>query len=197
MQRFDSLNHLINKTQYRMFNEHNVIAGCKRREMWARKELYEHYAGSMLSICARYTGCRHSARDVLQDGFYKVFTKIDDYSGSGAFEGWLKRVFVTTALETLRKKRLAPIIIDEYEEIIEDTGILAFDKLSADDLHRSIAGLPDGFRTVFNLYAIEGYSHAEIAKMLKIKEATSRSQFMRARQILQEKVREGNEETRR
>ncbi|MCL2328168.1 MAG: sigma-70 family RNA polymerase sigma factor [Bacteroidetes bacterium] len=170
-----------------MFNEHNVIAGCKRKEMWARKELYERYAGSMLSICARYTGCRDTARDVLQDGFYKVFTKIDDYAGNGSFEGWLKRIFVTTALEQLRKKRFAPII-DEYEEIIEDTETLAFDKLSTDDLHRCIAELPDGFRTVFNLYAIEGYSHAEIATMLKIKEVTSRSQFMRARQILQKNV---------
>lgn len=170
-----------------MFNEHIVIAGCKRKEMWARKELYEHYAGAMLSICVRYIGNEDYARDVLQDGFYKVFTKIDDYAGKGSFDGWLKRIFITTALETLRKKRFAPITL-EYEEIIEDTEIPVFDKLSTDDLHRCIAELPDGFRTVFNLYAVEGYSHAEIAKMLKIKEVTSRTQFMRARQILQKNV---------
>ena len=170
-----------------MFEEHDLIAGCKREEMWARKELYKRYAGAMLSLCARYIGDKDLARDVLQDGFYKVFTKMDDYSGAGSFEGWMKRIFVTTALEQLRKKRFLPIV-SEYEESIEDTDTSVFDKLSADDLHRCIAGLPDGFRMVFNLYAVEGYSHAEIAKMLHIKEVTSRSQFMRARQILQKNI---------
>ncbi len=170
-----------------MFEEHDLIAGCKRGEMWARKELYERYAGTMLSLCARYTGDRDSARDVLQDGFYKIFTKIEDYSGTGSFEGWMKRIFITTALEQLRKKRFLSTT-GEYEEGIEDTDASVFDKLSADDLHRRISELPDGFRTVFNLYAVEGYSHAEIAKMLQIKEVTSRSQFMRARQILQKNI---------
>ncbi len=170
-----------------MSNEHDLITGCKREEMWARKELYERYAGTMLSLCTRYTGDKDIARDVLQDGFYKVFTKIGDYSGTGSFEGWMKRIFVTTALEQWRKKRFLPIT-GEYEESIEDTDTSVFEKLSTDDLHRCIANLPDGFRTVFNLYAVEGYSHAEIAKMLQIKEVTSRSQFMRARQILQKNV---------
>lgn len=172
-----------------MFEEHDLIAGCKREEMWARKELYERFASAMLSLCVRYVGDKDMARDVLQDGFYKVFTNIGDYSGAGSFEGWLKRIFINTALEELRKKRFLPII-GEHEENIEDTGESAFEKLSADDLHRCIAELPDGFRTVFNLYAVEGYSHVEIAKMLQIKEVTSRSQFMRARQMLQKKVQE-------
>ena len=170
-----------------MFEEHDLIAGCKREEMWARKELYERYASAMLSLCTRYTGDKDEARDLLQDGFYKIFTKIGDYSGTGSFEGWMKRIFITTALEQLRKKRLLPII-SEYEESIEDNDTSVFDKLSADDLHRCVSELPDGFRTVFNLYAVEGYSHAEIAKMLQIKEVTSRSQFMRARQILQKNI---------
>jgi RNA polymerase sigma-70 factor (ECF subfamily) len=170
-----------------MVEEHDLIAGCKRGEMWARKELYECYAGTMLSLCARYTGDRDTARDVLQDGFYKIFTKIGDYSGTGSFEGWMKRIFVTTALEQLRKKSFLPIV-SEYEENIEGADISVYDKLSADDLHRCISELPEGFRTVFNLYAIEGYSHAEISKMLHIKEVTSRSQFMRARQILQKNI---------
>ena len=170
-----------------MVEEHDLIAGCKREEMWARKELYERYAGTMLSLCVRYVGDRDVARDVLQDGFYKVFTKIGDYSGAGSFEGWMKRIFVTTALEQLREKRFSPIT-GEYEESIEDTGTSVFEKLSADDLHRCIAGLPDGFRTVFNLYAVEGYSHTEIAEMLNIKEVTSRTQYMRARQILQKNI---------
>ena len=170
-----------------MFEEHELIAGCKCNEMWARKELYERYAGTMLSLCVRYIGDRDAARDVLQDGFLKVFTKIGDYAGTGSFEGWMKRIFINTALRELQKKHFLPIS-GEYEEIIEDTGVSALEKLSADDLHRCIAELPDGFRTVFNLYAVEGYSHAEISKMLQIKEVTSRSQFMRARQMLQKKV---------
>src|SRR5215469_14370974 len=92
-----------------MFEEHDLIAGCKRGEMWARKELYERYAGTMLSLCARYIGNKDVARDVLQDGFLKVFTKIGDYSGTGSFEGWMKRIFINTALEELRKKRFLPI----------------------------------------------------------------------------------------
>ena len=170
-----------------MIEEHDLIAGCKRKEIRARKELYERYAGAMLSLCVRYIGDKDIARDVLQDGFFKVFTKIDDYSGTGSFEGWMKRIFINTALEELQKKRFLPII-GEYEDTIEDTGASVFDKLSTDDLHRCIAELPDGFRTVFNLYAVEGYSHAEIAKMLHIKEVTSRSQFMHARRILRKKV---------
>jgi RNA polymerase sigma-70 factor (ECF subfamily) len=82
-----------------MVEEIDLIAGCKRKEMRARKELYERYAGTMLSLCVRYVGDRDIAKDVLQDGFYKVFTKIDDYSGKGSFEGWLKRIFINTALE--------------------------------------------------------------------------------------------------
>ena len=170
-----------------MFEEHDLIAGCKREEMWARKELYERYSGAMLSLCARYIGNKDVAKDVLQDGFYKVFTKIGDYSGKGSFEGWMKRIFINTALEQLQKKHFFPIS-DKHEESIEDTNISALEKLSADDLHRCISELPDGFRTVFNLYAVEGYSHTEISKILHIKEVTSRSQFMRARQILQKKV---------
>ena len=171
-----------------MFEEHDLIAGCKREELWARKELYERYAGAMLSLCARYVADRDIARDVLQDGFYKVFIKIGEYhSDKGPFEAWMKRVFINTALDQLQKKRFLPLI-SEYEESIEDTGASAFEKFSADDLHRCIAELPVGFRTVFNLYAVEGYSHTEIAKMLHIKETTSRSQYMRARRILQQNV---------
>ena len=170
-----------------MIEENDLIAGCQRNEMQARKELYERYAGTMLSLCVRYTGDRDVAKDILQDSFFKVFTKIGDYSGKGSFEGWMKRIFINTALKHLKNKRFLPII-NKYEDEIEDTDLSAFEKLSADDLHNCIAELPDGFRTVFNLYAVEGYSHAEIAKMLNIKEVTSRTQFMRARKMLKEKI---------
>ena len=170
-----------------MIEEHDLIAGCKRKEMWARRELYERYAGTMLSLCVRYIGDKYLARDVLQDSFLKVFTKIGEYSGAGSFEGWMKRIFINTALSELQKKRFLPIL-SEYEDQIEDAGTSVFEKLSIDELHHFISELPDGFRTVFNLHAVEGYSHTEIAEMLHIKEVTSRSQFMRARRILQENI---------
>lgn len=170
--------------------EQELIAACKRKEMWAQKKLYEQYASTMMGICIRYVSDRETARDLLQDGFIKVFTKIDTYSGLGSFEGWLRKVFITTALEYLRSSKLVfdNKDIEQYANTIENYDVTVIEKLSADDLMGCIAELPDGFRTVFNLYAIEGYSHAEIAGMLRIKEGTSRSQFARARQILQEKV---------
>ncbi|GHV46055.1 DNA-directed RNA polymerase sigma-70 factor [Bacteroidia bacterium] len=168
-------------------SDSELIAACKRDEMWAKKALYERFAPSMLSICVRYCGCRETARDVLQDAFIKVFTKITDFKSEGSFEGWLRRIFVTTALEKLRKRR--EITLDEsLNETIENQDFNIFEKLAADDLHRMISELPTGFRTVFNLYAVEGYSHGEIAQMLDMKEVTSRSYFFRAREALKEKI---------
>lgn len=174
----------------RTFDEQEIIAGCRRGEAQARKQLYEQFAPAMLSVCARYSGNRDTARDLLQDGFIKVFTKIDTFTGSGSFAGWIRRIFVTTSLEFLRQKdalRLS-INLDELNNIADEIDISIVDKLSADDLMKCISELPDGYRTIFNLYAIEGYSHAEIAEMLHVKESSSRSQFGRARQLLQRKI---------
>jgi len=171
-------------------DEQQLIAGCKEGKPWAQKQVFELYASAMLSVCVRYVNERETARDLLQDGFIKVFTKIDSYSGSGAFAGWIRRIFVTTALEHLRQNDALKqsTSIEEYDNYLEnnDESILA--KISADDLMSLISQLSDGYRTVFNLYAIEGYSHAEIAEMLNISEVTSRSQFMRARKILQQNI---------
>ena len=171
-------------------DEEQLIAGCKERKSWAQKEIFERYSPVMLSVCVRYVTERETARDILQDGFIKLYTKIDTYSGSGSFAGWIRRIFVTTSLEYLRQndalKQYASI--EEYGNSIPDNEASILDKISADDLMECIAKLPDGYRTVFNLYAIEGYSHTEIAEMLGINESTSRSQFMRARKILQTNV---------
>jgi RNA polymerase sigma-70 factor (ECF subfamily) len=169
----------------------NLIAGCKRKDTLARKKLYELYAPAMMGICIRYANEKESARDILQEGFIKVFIKIEEYSGNGSFRAWMKTVFITTALEYLRKTKVwrQKLSLDDYEETIAgDFDISLSDKLSADEILCCINELPQGFRTVFNLYAIEGYSHAEIAQMLHIKEASSRSQLARARQMLQEKI---------
>ena len=172
---------------HQISEEELLIAGCKRNEMWARKNLYERYAPVMMAVCVRYTSDRETARDVLQEGFIKLYAKIDTYSGIGSFEGWMRRVFVTTALEYLQRNRLNRFF-DEYDDKMEDTGSSALEKISADELLACIAELPHRFRTIFNLYAIEGYSHSEIAEILKIKESTSRSQFTRARQLLQKNI---------
>jgi len=171
-------------------DEEQLIAGCKEGKPWAQKEIFERYSGVMLSVCVRYVTDRETARDILQDGFIKLYTKIDTFSGSGSFSGWIRRIFVTTSLEYLRqndalKQRAS---IEEYGNSIPDNDATILDKISADDLMECISKLPDGYRTVFNLYAIEGYSHPEIAEMLGINESTSRSQFMRARKILQTNV---------
>ena len=170
--------------------EEQLIAGCKDGKPRAQKEIFEQYASVMLSVCVRYVNDRETARDILQEGFIKLYTKIDTYSGIGSFAGWVRRIFVTTALEYMRQtdalKQSASI--DEYSNSIIDNDTTVLDKISADDLLGYIAKLPDGYRTVFNLYAIEGYSHTEIGEMLEISESTSRSQFMRARKILQKNV---------
>lgn len=171
-------------------DEQTLITECKRGQSKARKELYELYAPQMMSVCMRYVGDRETARDILQDGFIKVYTKIDSYTGSGAFGGWVRRIFVTTALEYLRSSQpmRMNVNIDEQPTISDTHNVSAISKLSTDELMACVAELPSGFRTVFNLFAIEGYTHAEIAEMLGIQESTSRSQFARAKKILQQKV---------
>lgn len=171
-------------------DEEQLIAGCKNGKSWAQKRIYELHAPVMMSVCVRYVNDRETARDLLQDGFIKVFTKIDSYSGTGSFAGWIRRIFVTTALEYLRQNDALKQSesIEDYGNYIENNDVTILEKISADDLMTCIAALSDGYRTIFNLYAIEGYSHTEIAEMLHIAEATSRSQFMRARKILQKNV---------
>ena len=138
-------------------DEQQLIAGCKSENRLAQRELYEKYARRMLAVCLRYVNDMETARDLLQDGFVRVFTNIHSYTGSGSFEGWLRKIL---------------------------------ENLSAAELMKVIQELPAGFRTVFNMFAIEGYSHKEISEILGITESTSRSQFTRARQLLQKRIKE-------
>jgi len=191
MQRITIIFHHYNRVDKLPMNEKQLIAGCRHGETLARRKLYELYAPAMMSVCMRYLNNKETAKDILQEGFIKIYTKIDTYSGTGSFAGWVRRVFVTTALEYLRDNtslNLMSVNLDEHNNDIEDIDASILDYLSADDILTCVAGLPNGFRTVFNLFAIEGYTHSEIAKMLNIKESTSRSQFIRARKILQRNV---------
>ena len=173
--------------------EPEIIEGCKAGIRTLQKALYDRFSGKMYGVCLRYSKNREEAEDVLQEGFIKVFKSIAQYSGSGSFEGWIRRIIVNTALEAIRKKKLdfstydVGYVEDKYESGYDVTG-----KMDMKDMLAIIQGLPVGYRTVFNLYAIEGYQHKEIAEMLQISEGTSKSQFARARQILQEKMKENN-----
>lgn len=171
-------------------SEKDLIAGCAKREASAQKELYERYSSLMYAVCVRYVG-RETAKDVLQNGFITVFDKIDTFKGEGSFEGWMRRIFVNTALMEIRKtdvlKNSEEIdSVPSYDAGLQTTG--AIEQLSAKELLSLINEMPAGLRSVFNLFAVDGYSHAEVSKILGISEMSSRSQLSRARVWLQARV---------
>lgn len=172
-------------------NEQQLIAGCKSRNRLAQRELYEKYSRKMLAVCLRYVNDKETARDLMQDGFIKVFTSIDTYTGSGAFEGWLRKIFVNCAFEYLRRSDVLreSTDLDNTAELVQPDSN-AISDLSAAELMQLVRDLPAGFRTVFNMFAVEGYSHKEISEVLGITESTSRSQYTRAKQWLQKKIKE-------
>lgn len=170
-------------------NEKELLDGCVKQERRAQQHLYELYSSKMYPVCLRYAGKKDLAKDILHDGFITVFEKIESFNGSGSLEGWMRRIFVNTALMSLRKGdvlRFSEEISDAAKEFTADSDVL--DKISSKELLALIASMPSGFRTVFNMYVLEGYSHIEIAKELDISEGSSRSQLSRARVWLQEKI---------
>ncbi len=164
-----------------------IIQGCKERNGRAQKKLYDIHASKMMGLCLRYCKDEEEAKDLLQEGFIKVFEKISTYRGEGSLEGWIKRVFITTALEKLRKKSLVFERLTD-ENLSELSPVALDNKLEAKELLQLIRQLPDGYRVVFNLYAIEGFTHVEIAGKLNISAGTSKSQYARARQHLQKLI---------
>lgn len=168
-----------------------LIESCRKGDRASQKAIYDRLASRMFPICIRYAGDRESAQDILQDGFITLFTKLDDYKGDGSFEGWARRIFVTTALMYLRKKDVLKMSddLDLARGLKADT-VTQTQNLGYKELMELIMTLPPGFRTVFNLYALEGYSHKEIGEMLGISETTSRTQLSRARIWLQNKIKE-------
>ncbi len=165
--------------------EAQLVVALKRGESRAHKVVYERYAGKMLAVCTRYCANRDDAEEVMLDGFMRVFEKIDQFREDGSFEGWIRRIMVTESLMFLRKTKQWRQEIPIDEAIVEPDYEWADTAVHEKDLLRLVNQLPDGYRTVFNLYAIEGYAHAEIADMLGISEGTSKSQLSRARLMLQ------------
>jgi len=169
--------------------EDDIIQGCVKRDARAQRALYERFSSKMLSVCMRYTGGRAKAEDVLHDGFIVVFEKIGSYNRVGSFEGWMRRIFVNTALMSLRKAdvmKFSDEITGAEREYSTESSALS--TISSKELMALIASMPAGFRVVFNMYAIEGFSHQEIAKELNISEGSSRSQLSRARIWLQSRL---------
>lgn len=169
------------------FTDADLIHGCIQGDRRMQKALYDKYAGKMYAVCLRYMGNADDAQDILQDGFIKVYKNLERFRGEGSFEGWVRRIFVNTAIEQIRKKK-NDLSLTEKEESIELKSVTAIENINEKDLMKVIRELSPGYRAVFNLYVVEGYSHKEIGELLGISEGTSKSQLARARMILQEKI---------
>jgi len=168
-----------------------ILEGCRGGRSSSQRELYELLAPKMLALCLRYMDSRDDAEDILQDGFVTLFSKLDTYSGEGSFEGWARKIFVNTALMSLRRNDALKMSAD-LDTVMEVRSDLAnqIQNIGYKELTRMISSLPAGYRAVFNMYVVEGYSHREISEELGISEATSRTQLMRARAMLQEKIKD-------
>jgi RNA polymerase sigma factor (sigma-70 family) len=168
--------------------EQELILGCIQNDERCQRTLFEKYAGKMLTVCLRYARDKMEAEDWLQDAFVKVFRNISQFKAEGSFEGWIRRIVVNTSLKHLQKKKI------HFEEVDADRGNYqsvdpyVYSHLSEADLMKLINELPDGYKLVFNLHVIEGYSHDEIAAMLGIQDSTSRSQLVKARRYLQQAI---------
>ncbi len=167
----------------------NIIKQCLNGNRTAQKALFDQFSSKMLYLCRRYAIDDNEAHDMVQEGFIRLFGNLEKFRNTGPFEGWVRRIFVNTAIKYYHKERhhntlAAMELATAFEN--EEPGII--NALSEQELLGLLAELPDGYRVVFNLYAIEGYNHAEIAALLEIQESTSRSQLVKARKLLQTKV---------
>lgn len=168
-----------------------MLQRCSANDAVAQRYLYERYKRVMTGVCMRYADRYEEAQDIVQNGFIKVFKKLDSFSGKGSLEGWIRRIMVNTALDHLRSNKAERfnVNIDDVDYKLQKDELI-LDALQAQDLLELIQTLPVGYRTVFNLYAIEGYAHKEIAEELDISENTSKSQYSRARALLMKKIAE-------
>lgn len=167
--------------------EDAIFQGCLQNNAIAQKELYNRYSPKMLAVCYRFGHSKEDAEDMLQEGFIKVFSQIHTFRNQGAFEGWIRRIIVHTCINHLKKNKKFNDSVDiTYASGIEIREENIPSLIQAKQVVECIRLLPIGYRTVLNLYAVEGYSHKEIADMLDIEESTSRSQYTRARQMLED-----------
>jgi len=171
-----------------------LILGCANKEPVAQEQLYRLFAGKMFALCLKYSKNKEEAEDNLQDGFIQIYDKISQFKNKGSFEGWMKRIVINTALQKYRDKNVLNVVydfVDEEEVMVE----VEEEDISLDYLLKLIQELPNQYRLVFNLYVLDGYSHKEISKELKISEGTSKSNLSRARAILKEKIESRQQES--
>ncbi len=168
--------------------EAEIVYRCLQNDTAAQNELYRRYAGKMMGVCMRYARNRDVAADIMQDGFVKVFINLKSFKGEGSFEGWIKRIMINTSLKQYRKdlKFQNDVDIDSAHDVSFENNIVS--NMSAKELMNHVQELPSGYRTIFNLYVIEGYQHNEIGEMLNISEGTSKSQLSRARTYLMQNI---------
>ncbi|TVZ26257.1 RNA polymerase sigma-70 factor (ECF subfamily) [Gillisia sp. Hel_I_86] len=163
-----------------------LIHNCKKKDIKAQEQLYRLYANKLFAVCLKYSNSYQQAEDNLQDGFIIIFSKIKQYQDKGSFEGWMKRVMINNTLQKYRKQTVFELV---NEEQLKEPEVEIDDELvSVDYLLKIIQELPDRYRQVFNFYALDGYSHKEIAEMMQISVGTSKSNLARARIILKEKI---------
>jgi len=176
-----------------MTSEIDLIEGCKKGNHASFEALYNKYAKKMMAIALRYCNTTFEAEDLVQETFIKVFHKIKTFENKGSFEGWLKRILVYNAINHFHKiKKEREFVDTATTEIIDTDSAFIFEKISTEELLSILKSLPIGYRTVFNLYVIEGYTHKEIAELCNINEGTSKSQLSKARAMLQEMVSKNN-----
>lgn len=168
--------------------ERELIEGCMREDRKCQQEVFRRYASKMMGVCLRYARHQMEAEDLLQDAFIKVYNNISKFEHKGSFEGWIRRIVVNTALKNYSKKSFTYEQIGVEEQPENSAPPEVYAHLHEEELLKLVAALPDGYRVVFNLYAIEGYSHKEISEMLGCQESTSRSQLVKARKLLQAQI---------
>ena len=176
-----------------MIDDDKIIEGCKAGKKRAQSRLYEKYSPAMLGVCLRYCSNMADAEDVLQEGFIKVFKYIKNFRGDGSFEGWIRRIMVNTALTHIKKnKKYSFEDIEGIPSDYQEEEDVAYAPVSPETLIKVIQSLPDGYRSVVNLYIFEGFPHKEIAEIMGISESTSKSQLSKAKQFLRKKLEEKN-----
>ncbi|WP_041495080.1 RNA polymerase sigma factor [Nonlabens marinus] len=169
-------------------NEKKLIEKAAQGDRKSQRRLYDKHAGKMLSVCRQYVSPLESAEEIMLNGFFKVFTKLESFQHEGSFEGWVRRIMIRECLNSLRKKDPFKWSAAIDEEKLEEEPVDDDDDVPLDTIQECIDQLPDGYKSVFVMYAIDGLKHREIAMMLDISENTSKSQFRKARLMLQEQL---------
>ena len=179
---------MLTKESNQNIAESDLIKGCIDGNRRMQEALYQRFSPRMYGVCLRYASNSEEAQDILQEGFIKIFKKLDTFRSEGSFEGWIRRIFVNTAIEHFRRRKYLTPVTEKEENTIEGNYTSVLDELAEKDILGLVQELSPGYRTVFNMYVVEGYTHKEIADSLGISEGTSKSQLSRAKVILQDLV---------